>query len=147
MTPPARFCAGCAKARWVCEAHRNRPWNGPDPCPACNRGGGGPPEMCPFRFCDYPFWWWRQFARLYLDDARQLALSHCPPMRHDNSRFVELPDVGRLSPLFFSICCSEDAHRQFSLDLRVSFRGEAWCAPMERRDLYTRLPWRRFVRV
>jgi hypothetical protein len=47
MTPPARFCARCAKARWVCEAHPNRPWsNGPracscgapgEPCPVCNR--------------------------------------------------------------------------------------------------------------
>lgn len=48
MTAPCARCHGC---RWVCEAHRDRPWEGPqacgcgapgEPCPVCNTGNGVP---------------------------------------------------------------------------------------------------------
>jgi hypothetical protein len=40
-----RFCARCDNCRFVCEAHLDKPWDGPracgcgapgDPCPMCN---------------------------------------------------------------------------------------------------------------
>jgi hypothetical protein len=43
MRHPCKRCDGC---RWVCEAHPDRPWEGPNacgcgapgaPCPACNK--------------------------------------------------------------------------------------------------------------
>jgi hypothetical protein len=46
-----QFCDRCAKCRWVCEAHPNRPWDGEhacgcgapgEPCPECNRADGAP---------------------------------------------------------------------------------------------------------
>ncbi len=47
-----RFCSRCDDCRWVCENHRDRPWEGPRacgcggagaPCPVCNQGSE--PEM------------------------------------------------------------------------------------------------------
>src|SRR5579862_4265431 len=50
-----RFCPRCDNCRWICEAHSDRPWDGPracgcgapgDPCPVCNRVEGDQvPEM------------------------------------------------------------------------------------------------------
>jgi hypothetical protein len=40
-----RYCARCDNCRFVCEAHPDKPWDGPcacgcgapgDPCPVCN---------------------------------------------------------------------------------------------------------------
>lgn len=47
-----RFCLHCDNCHWVCENHRDRPWEGPRacgcggagaPCPVCNHGTE--PEM------------------------------------------------------------------------------------------------------
>jgi hypothetical protein len=48
-------CTHCGGCRWVCEAHPERPWDGPhacgcgapgEPCPICNvPEGGAAPEM------------------------------------------------------------------------------------------------------
>ena len=56
MSEPVHFCIRCANARWVCEAHPDRPWGDVqgacccgapgEPCPTCNRtDGDGIPEM------------------------------------------------------------------------------------------------------
>jgi hypothetical protein len=37
-----KFCARCDNCRWVCEDHRDRPWEGPR---ACTCGGAG--AQCP----------------------------------------------------------------------------------------------------
>jgi hypothetical protein len=43
MTENCRICKG---ARWVCEAHMDKPWDGASDAPeACHRGGAGAP--CP----------------------------------------------------------------------------------------------------
>jgi hypothetical protein len=49
MIKPAsmRFCLRCDNGRWVCEAHTDRPWEGPR---ACDCGGAGAP--CPV--CNRP---------------------------------------------------------------------------------------------
>jgi hypothetical protein len=52
------ICTQCRNARWVCEAHPQRPWGDVEgacnlcgcgmPCPKCNAGDGlEPPEMAP----------------------------------------------------------------------------------------------------
>jgi hypothetical protein len=47
MSNPVQFCTRCSNARWVCEAHPQRPWGDVqgacccgapgEPCPVCNR--------------------------------------------------------------------------------------------------------------
>jgi hypothetical protein len=39
-----KFCARCDNCRWVCEAHPDRPWDGPRAC-----GCGAPGDPCPVR--------------------------------------------------------------------------------------------------
>jgi hypothetical protein len=39
-----RFCARCDNCRFVCEAHPEKPWDGPRTC-----GCGAPGEPCPVR--------------------------------------------------------------------------------------------------
>ena len=40
-----RFCARCANARWVCEAHPEPPWGNVQGACCC----GAPGEPCPVR--------------------------------------------------------------------------------------------------
>lgn len=49
--PDEPICPTCKGQRWVCEAHPDRPWGGPEgckcdapgmPCPTCNRRDGVP---------------------------------------------------------------------------------------------------------
>jgi len=39
----AMKCPRCDDARWVCEAHEDRPWEGADSPRACKCGGAGMP--------------------------------------------------------------------------------------------------------
>jgi hypothetical protein len=57
MTDRVIRCQRCDDCRWICEAHLDKPWDGPtacgcgapgDPCPDCNRAGPlDQPEMPP----------------------------------------------------------------------------------------------------
>jgi len=53
------ICFRCEDTRWVCEAHPERPWEGPHarecgeagmPCPRCNRADAGDAPMLPKGF-------------------------------------------------------------------------------------------------
>jgi hypothetical protein len=50
------YCPTCKGQRWVCEAHEDRPWEGPEgcecgapamPCPVCNSTENGERPMAP----------------------------------------------------------------------------------------------------
>jgi hypothetical protein len=79
-------CARCCNTGWVCEAHDDRPWDGPRGC-----GGAGMP--CP-----------RANARLVipisLPRLRQLRQRRKPAMR---SQLIDKPrqSLGQLSDEFF----------------------------------------------
>jgi hypothetical protein len=59
MTEGVVICARCCNTGWVCEAHDNRPWDGPHesgcggagmPCPSCNVSNPDNPPRLPAGF-------------------------------------------------------------------------------------------------
>ena len=59
MTEAVVICARCRNTGWVCEAHDNRPWDGPyacgcdapgAPCPNCNSSDKDYPPRLPADF-------------------------------------------------------------------------------------------------
>ena len=48
-------CQNCEDTRWVCENHRNKPWDGSSSSPnACGCGAGAPCQECCCGRCGEP---------------------------------------------------------------------------------------------